>query len=144
MDPLNIDVVGPGAWYIIHMLAMNSKTKEEIEGFHQMVKLISKHFFCMKCRQHFYENYQEFPPPLLNNNHQLFIWTIEMHNKVNSINGKSNVLYSDAIKFYGAGGSNCDGDCGSNKSTHLQVSEKLINVLTSNRKFIHTKKKYDL
>ena len=44
MESLNIDVIGPGSWYLIHMLSINSKNKEQINGFHEMINIIANNF----------------------------------------------------------------------------------------------------
>ena len=48
MESLNIDVIGPGSWYLIHMLSINSKNKEQINGFHEMINIITNNFFSVQ------------------------------------------------------------------------------------------------
>lgn len=131
MEGLNIEKVGPGAWYLIHTLAARSKSDEEIIAVHHVLRLVSLWFFCLRCREHFRKNMEEFPPPKVNKYNELFIWTVEMHNRVNILNDKPIVSYKDALDYYVGRESSCSGDCGSKKATSLPVSELILRVLTS-------------
>lgn len=144
MESLNIDVIGPGAWYLIHMLSVNSKNKEQINGFHEMINIIANNFFCTKCREHFNDNYHKYPPPKINDNNELFIWTVDMHNKVNNLNDKHLVNYRDALKIYGREGSTCNGNCRSKHSNNLLMPEEFISTLSSASKFSKSSKQYKL
>lgn len=144
MESLDIEQIGPGAWYMIHMLAANSKTRQQIDGFVEMIDLISRHFFCPRCREHFHHNYRMFPPPRSNTDDELFIWTVEMHNRVNTVNGKTPVSYRDALNFYVAGGSSCNGDCSGKREQSTKIPGKLIDVLGSSKRFSQGKARYEL
>lgn len=144
MEPLNIEKVGPGGWYMLHMLAAHSKTPSQIEGFLQMLKIVSNHFFCARCREHFRDNYRKFPPPNTNSDDELFIWTVEMHNRVNAINDKQVVTYRDAIRFYAGGISSCSGNCGEKKAKQNEGVNSIANVLSSEKRFSKVGKRYDL
>jgi hypothetical protein len=134
MDALNIEKVGPGAWYLIHTIAAHAKSEKEIEAVHVVLSMISNWFFCQKCRKHFKDNYQKFPPPKVNKHNELFIWTVEMHNKVNVENGKPVVGYREALDYYVGKDSTCSGDCGAKKGSSLPVSELINSVLTGGDK----------
>lgn len=144
MEPLDIDKVGPGGWYMIHMLAAHSKTPDQIQGFLQMIKIVSNHFFCLKCREHFRKNYETFPPPSSNSDDELFIWTVEMHNRVNSIKDKPLVSYLDAINYYTGRISTCAGNCGKKKNNGTNIPNSLIRVLGSEERFSNIRKRYEL
>ena len=131
MEPFNIDIIGPGAWYIIHIMAAKAKTSDEIKSFHILVKMISESFFCDRCRHHFRNNVKECPPPNSNDANELFAWTVTLHNKVNQINDKELVDYIEALDFYIGRKSRCSGDCGAVKSGNLRVSEMILHTLKS-------------
>jgi len=131
MEPFDIEKIGPGAWYIIHLMGAKSKTKEEIKSFHILIKMISQSFFCDRCRKHFNKNLGENPPPLTNNVNELFAWTVEMHNRVNEVKGEEIIEHMDALDYYIGYNSRCLGDCGSKKSYNLKIDEMLLRVLTS-------------
>ena len=131
MQTLNIDVVGPGAWYMIHLMAAHAKTPKQIDAVHEMLKIVAYNFFCVKCRHHFRKNYGIFQPPKVNDYNELFIWTVEMHNKVNEMNDKPIIEYRDALDYYVGKDSSCTGDCGAKKPKSLTTSELLLRVLSS-------------
>lgn len=140
METLNIDKVGPGSWYLIHLTAANAKTEKQIEAVHEMLKIISYHFFCLRCRDHFRTNMDKFPPPLVNKYHELFIWTVEMHNRVNVLNDKPIISYRNALEYYIGKSAECNGDCGSGsggtasglKQDNVSLlPQSLLHVLTS-------------
>lgn len=132
MESLNIEKIGPGAWYLIHMFAANAKTEETIKAFHILIKIVSEKFFCLRCRDHFSSNLYKFPPPLVNKYNELFIWTVEMHNRVNAVNSKPLVSYRDALNYYIGPDATCHGDChGQNGSAgNLSMPEILLKVLS--------------
>lgn len=134
METLNIDKVGPGAWYLIHTIAARAKSEKEIEAVHVVLSIISNWFFCQKCRDHFKKNYQTFPPPKVNKHNELFLWTVEIHNKVNVLNNKPTVTYREALDHYVGKDSTCSGDCGAKTPSSLTVSELITSVLTKGDK----------
>lgn len=131
MQDLNIDRIGPGGWYMIHLMCAHAKTEEQIESVHNVLEMISKHFFCLRCRNHFRSNYINFPPPKVNKYDELFIWSVEMHNKVNVLNNKPIIEYREALEQYTGKDSTCTGDCGAKKPESLSMSELLLRVLSS-------------
>lgn len=145
MDSLNIDRIGPGAWYMIHLMSANAKTDTEIEAVHQILRMVENKFFCMKCRDHFSRNMSKFPPPKVNKYDELFIWSVEMHNRVNVLNDKPNVSYRDAMDYYMGPDSVCSGDCGASKPESLTTSETLLKVLTGGESIkFHNSESYTL
>lgn len=131
MEALNIERVGPGAWYLLHLMAAHAKSEKEIEAVHTIISTLSLWFFCMRCREHFRKNLLDFPPPKVNKHNELFIWTVEIHNRVNVLNDKATVSYREALDYYIGKDSTCSGDCGSKKPASLPVSELLLTVLTA-------------
>jgi hypothetical protein len=129
MEALNIERIGPGAWYIIHLMSANAKTMVQIEAVHVVLKMISEKFFCIKCRTHFAENMKKFPPPKVNSYSELFIWSVEMHNRVNITNDKPVVSYREALDHYVGRNAECSGDCGAKKPIPIPTSESLLSVL---------------
>lgn len=134
MESLNIDRVGPGAWYIIHLMAANSKNEKQIDAFHELVNILCERFFCLRCRDHFCTNIRKFPPPKVNSYNELFIWSVEMHNRVNILNNKPLIGYREALDYYIGPNAVCSGDCGSKKPTSLITSDLLMSVLSTGEK----------
>lgn len=131
MESLNIDKIGPGAWYLIHLVSVNAKTEAQIMAVHEVFKIVAESFFCLKCRHHFAENMRKYPPPCVNKYNELFIWSVEMHNRVNVLNGKPEIKYREALDYYSGSSAECSGDCGAKPPTSLVVSEQLLAVLSS-------------
>ncbi len=128
MNPFNINVIGPGAWYMLHLLAANAKTDDDIKGVHYAIETIANNFFCLRCRKHFTENREKFVPPNVNKYNELFIWTVEMHNRVNDLNGKPRISHREALSFYINGEAVCQGDCGAEEKA--TISCHFIDVLS--------------
>lgn len=112
MQHLDLEKIGPGVWYTLHLSAAHAKTPNQISQTFGLIEVIREHFFCLKCRNHFQSNYDRFPPPKHNNGNALFDWTVMMHNKVNAANGKPQLSPSEALKLYIGEFSICTEDCG--------------------------------
>jgi hypothetical protein len=57
---------------------------------------------CKACRQHYQQNLAEHPiDNYLNSRKALVCWLIDIHNRVNVKNGKSEMSYEDAITLHG-------------------------------------------
>lgn len=152
MEPFEIDDIGPGVWYTLHLMTAKAKSSDEIRACHVLIKMLAEGFFCETCRKHFRDNVKDLPPPTTNKVNELFAWSVEMHNRVNVMNGKDSIDHMEALDYYVGHKSRCHGDCGRGRSNpvpgtpyktsrpNLRVSESLLNTLTSGdrSKFVST------
>ena len=96
---------GPIFWHTIHITALGYPTaptyadkkaaKEFYESFVQLVP-------CPVCRNHYREHLINFPiTPSLDTRDDLLRWTVDLHNTVNKMLGKSGeYTVTDVIAFY--------------------------------------------
>lgn len=112
MQDHDIDKIGPGVWYTLHLSAAHAKNPNQISQTLGLIEIIKDNFFCLRCRNHFRSNYDRSPPPKHNNGYALFDWTVMMHNEVNRENNKPQVSPSEALKYYLGEYKVCKEDCG--------------------------------
>lgn len=120
---------------MIHMMAAKARTENDIASVHNILRMVAKNFFCLRCREHFRSNMAKFPPPKVNDYNELFTWTVEMHNKVNRLNDKPCVTPDEALEKYVGSNATCTGDCGAKVPSSIPVSQKLITVLISGDRY---------
>lgn len=91
---------GPYGWSFIHYIALGYPDKPSID-----IKYRYRNFFislgdvlpCNTCRKHYKEMISMYPPAM-NNMEDLFRWTVDIHNKVNSRLGKPILSYPQALE----------------------------------------------
>jgi FAD-linked sulfhydryl oxidase len=91
---------GREGWHFIHYIALNyppTPTEKEKNIYLQFFNSLETIIPCPFCGQHFAENMKN-NPPRLENNKELFNWTVEMHNLVNKQNGKKELTPEQALK----------------------------------------------
>jgi len=97
-------VWGPLFWHTIHITALGYP--QEPSYAH---KRAAKEFFealgilipCPVCREHYQTHLQKMPiSPHLDRRDDLFKWTVELHNNVNLLLGKSKMMESSVIYYY--------------------------------------------
>lgn len=69
---------GKGVWWVIHITAYT-----QTPGFPEMVHSIANNFFCDKCGSHFRSHLTTNPIP--RDPSRWFVWTVDLHNKVNEV-----------------------------------------------------------
>jgi len=97
-------VWGPLFWHTIHIVALgysNSPTyaqkRAAKEFYESLVQLIP----CAVCREHYTTNLNKNPiSPHLDRRDDLFKWTVNLHNEVNSMLGKPRMLESSVLYYY--------------------------------------------
>ena len=97
-------VWGPIFWHTIHVTALSypsepnyAQKRAAKEFYESLAQLIP----CPVCRDHYQTHLQKMPiSPHLDRREDLFRWTIDLHNEVNTMLGKPNFTEIDSINFY--------------------------------------------
>ena len=107
------EVWGPIFWHTIHITAIGYPTnptygqKKAAKEFYESLAFLIP---CPVCRQHYETHLQKNPlTPHLDRRDDLFRWTVNLHNEVNTTLGKPRLLASAVIYYYrriGARGKN--------------------------------------
>jgi Erv1 / Alr family len=91
-------------WHTIHIVALgypNSPTyghKKAAKEFYESFAFLIP---CPVCREHYETHLARMPiTPHLDRRDDLFRWTVQLHNEVNTLLGKPRVLESEALSFY--------------------------------------------
>jgi hypothetical protein len=88
----------PGIWYAMHRMAKNALTTDLQKAFCKNIRLDANSFPCKECKPH-YEEYVNLNPPEANLK-ELFRWTWEFHNNVNTLLNKPNITYDAAVALF--------------------------------------------
>lgn len=100
MDPR---VWGPSIWFFIHSTALaypESNPSPSIQSnyklfFQQLAKVLP----CARCQKHFNQYVENTIDSALQTREALFRWTVDAHNAVNKVLGKTIVPYEKAKKL---------------------------------------------
>ena len=98
------EVWGPFFWHTIHITALGypkaptyADKKAAKEFFEALIMLIP----CSICSSHYAEHLKENPiTPFLDTRQDLFMWTINLHNRVNKSLNKAAITADDSIAYY--------------------------------------------
>jgi len=97
-------VWGPFFWHTMHIVALgypSSPTyshKRAAKEFYESLRTLIP---CPKCREHYSRHLEKMPiSPHLDRRDDLFRWTVNIHNEVNSLLGKPRLLESDVLYYY--------------------------------------------
>lgn len=92
-------VFGPYFWSVIHMTAMSAgkelpedKAQAYIRFYESMPDILP----CAQCGKHLRENLDMLPPDTAD----LFRWTVDLHNLVNSQLNKPEIPYEKALRYW--------------------------------------------
>ncbi len=101
---LGPDVWGPHGWKFLHFVALGypkKPTNEDKINYKTFFMLIPNILPCSICSNHYIENLKQYPitDDILEDKIKLFNWTVNMHNKVNILNGKQTVDYDTALNL---------------------------------------------
>jgi hypothetical protein len=101
----DIQRIGPGIWYVMHLQASRTTTPESQNSFILNTISLANNFKCQKCKGHFLKYIEKFPlqqwtQPLPNGIPGLFAWTVNLHNEVNRFLKKPLMTIDDAYKIY--------------------------------------------
>jgi hypothetical protein len=102
---MNPKIWGPDAWSFIHSVALNypknptSEDREHYYGFYNNLKYILP---CPICADNYgkHINDLQLTDAVLSSRKSLFNWTVDLHNKVNRMKGRSEYSYDRAIEKY--------------------------------------------
>jgi hypothetical protein len=96
----NPELWGRQAWHLIHMVALTypeKPTEKDKKDYFKFFKSLQNVLPCPICAEHFRHNMEK-KPIKLDNQKELFRWTVDIHNEVNKKNGKRVLSYDDALK----------------------------------------------
>lgn len=104
---INIDIVGAGIWFELHLEAIKCNNAERKRRFIAKITEMRETFFCDKCRQHLDLFCRKFPiqKRLIvydkeGNDVSFFRWTWLLHNHVNYRLGKDIICFEDALETF--------------------------------------------
>jgi len=49
---VNVQIVGPGIWYVLHKLSANAQTASTVKTFTDFLTFLAEYFPCEECRSH--------------------------------------------------------------------------------------------
>lgn len=107
MDNLDVKLIGPGLWHMIHLLALNAVTDVSKKSFILTINTLCDNFICESCKPHFrkfiddhsfnhYWNIQY----KKEGDYGFFKWSWELHNAVNKRIGLQTFAFEDALFKY--------------------------------------------
>lgn len=116
----NPEIVGPGIWFTIHLMAYHATDPLKKQQFMEYMRMVVDNLKCEKCRMHAKRYLEEHPmEPYLNLKNMagqdigLFKWTWIFHNAVNSRLGKPILDWDTAYAMYSSPDFLvCKGSCG--------------------------------
>ena len=101
MDP---DIWGPHAWMFLHSVTLaypENPTDIDKTNFEMFFNSLQPVIPCKKCSDNYKIHIEQDPiSNHLNNKENLVKWLINLHNKVNRLNGKKDYTYEEAINHY--------------------------------------------
>lgn len=108
---------GPGAWFVMHVVALDATTIAKKRSFCNMIDTVVPKIQCTKCKGHATEHVKKYPPrkSKVYTRHgrdvSMFRWSWVFHNSVNVRLGKSIMSFQEAYDTYMNPKEVCD-DCG--------------------------------
>ena len=97
-------VWGPFFWHTIHIAALgysqepNYSEKKAMKDFFESLQIIIP---CPICRTHYISHLAKLPiGPSLDSRKDLFRWTINLHNDVNTMLGKRSFTETEVLQYY--------------------------------------------
>jgi len=115
--------IGPGFWASWHIRTLNHTKPKDQKRNKEIIENDIYTFPCMKCRKHAMEYLIDHPIVIKGENElELFIWTVNMHNYVNQTLGKEYIDIEDAKKIW-SGDNVCMEDCGEEGSIEIDVEK---------------------
>ena len=101
IDP---SVWGPALWKSIHIIALaypDDPSQEDAMRYKNFFHAFEHVIPCQVCRAHYAENLRSYPiEPHLKSKHDLFSWTVEVHNLVNEQTRKEKISVAEAYAIY--------------------------------------------
>lgn len=99
---MEIQKLGPGLWYTLHVLSLQIVDQESYEKFRWFLDWLTTYILCSTCIDHMKTYLMENPVPEFNSNDttESFYWTFVFHNNVNKRLGKPVIRLNDCYKLY--------------------------------------------
>ncbi len=119
---------GKEGWKFIHWVALTypeKPTKEDKKHYLKFFESLQDVLPCGICAAHFRVNMEKHPIKM-DNNKELFNWTVDMHNIVNKQNGKKIVTYQEAYSELSSGNKSLNEDL----LKGIALSSTLITIIT--------------
>lgn len=129
MDPgkfSDVEVSGPGMWFLIHLEAVSATTNEKKRSYTERMEILEKNFKCLECKRHLRSFLDSNPLSRYWNVTEngkdvgFFKWSWQLHNDVNRRTGKAIVSFEDAYDYYSTPDVGICMDCG-----HEDVSKEV-------------------
>lgn len=90
---------GKEAWHFLHTICYNypdNPTETDKKDYTDFIDAFQRVLPCPYCAEHFKELLISMPPKL-DNQTELFNWSVDIHNEVNKSNGKSVLNYEEGL-----------------------------------------------
>ena len=101
---MNPEIWGPPAWTFLHSITLaypDNPTDSDKINYENFFNILQPILPCAKCSNNYKIHLQEDPiTNHLDNKSSLVKWLINLHNKVNKINGKRELNYNEVINHY--------------------------------------------
>lgn len=102
---INPSLWGPHCWKFLHFVTLSypeNPTEEDKTKVKNFIFCLKNILPCEKCRHHFHINLNKYPitDKVLSSRYNLINWLLNIHNEVNSKNGKKMYTYQDLLKEY--------------------------------------------
>jgi hypothetical protein len=102
---LTPDGWGPYFWATIHLTALGAPftlDSTQVSGYRSFYNALPWVIPCQSCAEHLKETLKKIPltEEVLKGTDSLFAWTVELHNQVNQLLGKSHVSLEQAKIFW--------------------------------------------
>jgi type IV secretory pathway VirB4 component len=101
---MNPEIWGPPAWTFLHSITLaypDNPTDSDKINYENFFNILQPILPCAKCSNNYKIHLQEDPiTNHLDSKSSLVKWLINLHNKVNKINGKRELNYNEVINHY--------------------------------------------
>lgn len=103
------DLIGPGVWFMLHLIAAHDDKNEHLEkAFPEIIDLLKKFFPCEECRVHFNDlNSKIDVDTFANEQYSHFKWSYIAHKTVNERLSKETPSFEGALKYFSNPKSTC-------------------------------------
>jgi len=96
---------GPKCWYFLHTVALNypkNPTEDEKKHYKDFYSSVQDILPCSNCCKNYKKHLEVLPldDNVMSTRKNLFLWTVEMHNKVNDLKHRSRVNQEHIINKY--------------------------------------------
>lgn len=101
---MNAEIWGPHAWMFLHSITLvypHQPTTDEQQKYYNFFENLQYILPCEICKSHYKQHLIDYPlMNNLNSKDSLIRWLINVHNKINLMNGKPEWTYQEVIDHY--------------------------------------------